>query len=410
MIALRPPFYGRAGAWPRGEPMKDFKKISIKRMTKRFGEKTAVDDFSLELGKDEFVTFLGPSGCGKSTALNCITGLIPITAGEVWIDDECIDDTINKVPPEKREFGMVFQNYALFPHLTVRENVAFGLKLRRFRKAEILKRVDAALRLVHLEGYASKFPAQMSGGEQQRVAIARCIVLEPRLLLLDEPLSNLDAKLRVELRYELKALHERLKVTTIYVTHDQTEALALSDRIVVLRSGRIQQVGTPAQVFSDPANLFVADFMGFKNVWTVKVESLREVDGAVEARLAARGVELLARLPWPAGDPRRFFLASALERGTDLRTAIRPEDIAVVGKAGEKQIGCVATLVEYQGQVSQVSASLDAAGSDEGGLRVDLRTASRVEEGDSLAISIDPGKILLFPPTETAAEAAGWTP
>jgi putative spermidine/putrescine transport system ATP-binding protein len=387
--------------------MKDFKRISVRRMTKRFGEKTAVDDFSLEFGKGEFVTFLGPSGCGKSTALNCITGLIPITSGEIWIDDECIDDATDRVPAEKREFGMVFQNYALFPHLTVFENVAFGLRLRRVRKAEIASRVDIALRLVHLEGYASKYPAQMSGGEQQRVAIARCIVLEPRLLLLDEPLSNLDAKLRVELRYELKALHERLKVTTIYVTHDQTEALALSDRIVVLRSGRIQQVGSPAEVFSDPSNLFVADFMGFKNVWTVKVESIREAGGAIEARLDAQGRPLVARPAWPAGDPRRELLDSALRDGTVLRTAIRPEDISVGDQAGENALGCVSTLVEYQGQVSQVSA--DLAGSAEG-LRLDLRTARRVEEGESLSISIPADKILLFAPTETAAEAAGWAP
>jgi putative spermidine/putrescine transport system ATP-binding protein len=390
--------------------MKDFKKISVRRMTKRFGEKTAVDDFSLEFCKGEFVTFLGPSGCGKSTALNCITGLIPITSGEIWIDDECIDNTIDKIPPEKREFGMVFQNYALFPHLTVFENVAFGLRLRRIRRADIARRVDTALRLVHLEGYAAKYPAQMSGGEQQRVAIARCIVLEPRLLLLDEPLSNLDAKLRVELRYELKALHERLKVTTIYVTHDQTEALALSDRIVVLRLGRIQQVGTPAEVFSDPANLFVADFMGFKNAWTVKVESQREMDGAIEARLDAQGIPLTARLAWPRGDPRRELLASAQRKGTVLRTAIRPEDVEVGTAANGNPLACLATLVEYQGQVSQVSANLVGSEPAEPGLRVDLRTASRVEEGERLAISIPPGKILLFAPTETAAEAAGWTP
>ncbi len=392
--------------------MKDFKTISVRGMTKRFGEKTAVNDFSLEFGKGEFVTFLGPSGCGKSTALNCITGLIPITSGEIWIDDECVDNTKTKIPPEKREFGMVFQNYALFPHLTVFENVAFGLRLRRVRKAELSRRVDTALRLVHLEGYAAKFPTQMSGGEQQRVAIARCIVLEPRLLLLDEPLSNLDAKLRVELRYEIKALHERLKVTTIYVTHDQTEALALSDRIVVLRSGRIQQVGTPSEVFSDPANLFVADFMGFKNVWTVRVKSLREIGGALEASLDAQGIPLTARMAWPEGDKRRTVLAEAFRTGAEMRTAVRPEDIVIAGAAGENRIACAATLVEYQGQASQVSATPRlAATSDDGSpLRLDLRTGSRIAEGGSFEVSVPGDKILLFPPTETAAEAAGWTP
>ena len=273
------------------------------------------------------------------------------------------------------------------------ENVAFGLRLRRVRRPDIASGSIPRSRLVHLEGYAAKFPPQMSGGEQQRVAIARCIVLEPRLLLLDEPLSNLDAKLRVELRYELKALHERLKVTTIYVTHDQTEALALSDRIVVLRSGRIQQVGTPAEVFSDPANLFVADFMGFKNAWTVKVESLREIDGGDRGSLGrpghpARGPARLAvrrsraESSWPR--PERT--------GRELRTAIRPEDVAVGAAAEADRLACVATLVEYQGQVSQVSANLVGPESAETGLRVDLRTAGRVEEGERLAISIPPGK------------------
>jgi putative spermidine/putrescine transport system ATP-binding protein len=375
--------------------MKDFKRISVRRMTKRFAEKTAVDDFSLEFNKEEFVTFLGPSGCGKSTALNCITGLIPITSGEIFIDDECIDDSRTRVPPEKREFGMVFQNYALFPHLTVKENVAFGLKLRKLRKDEVERRVLDALRLVHLEGYASKFPSQMSGGEQQRVAIARCIVLEPRLLLLDEPLSNLDAKLRIELRYELKALHERLKVTTIYVTHDQTEALALSDRIVVLKLGRIQQVGTPQEIFGDPANPFVADFVGFKNAWQVKIESLRETEHGLVARARTAGGLLEARLAYPEGDPRRAGIVDAFKAGKSVTTAIRPEDIAVAGASGaspeDNAFRCSAGLVEYQGHSCQVSATLAGTGD-----RVDLRTSACIAEGESFEARVDPDKVLLF--------------
>ncbi len=391
--------------------MKDFKKISVRNMTKRFGEKIAVNDFSLEFGKGEFVTFLGPSGCGKSTALNCITGLIPITGGEIWIDDECIDDSKNKVSPEKREFGMVFQNYALFPHLSVRENVAFGLKLRHIRHAEIAQRVEAALKLVHLDGYGSKFPSQMSGGEQQRVAIARCIVLEPRLLLLDDPLSNLDAKLRVELRYELKALHERLKVTTIYVTHDQTEALALSDRIVVLRLGRIQQVGTPSEVFSDPSNLFVADFMGFKNMWTAKVESLSAKGERLEATLDAQGLKLVASLAWPEGDSRRAVIEEAHRTGQPMRTAVRPEDISLAPRGSHNSFECAASIVEYQGQASQVSATVTAtAGPGLEALRVDLRSGTLISEGEVFSASIPPEKLLLFPATESAAEASRWTP
>jgi putative spermidine/putrescine transport system ATP-binding protein len=384
--------------------MRDFKRISVRRMTKRFGEKVAVDDFSLELRKDEFVTFLGPSGCGKSTALNCITGLLPITSGEIYIDDECIDDSRNKVPPEKRAFGMVFQNYALFPHLDVFGNVAFGLRLRRLPKERIREKVEAALKLVHLEGYASKFPAQMSGGEQQRVAIARCIVLEPRLLLLDEPLSNLDAKLRVELRYELKALHERLKVTTIYVTHDQTEALALSDRIAVMRSGVIQQVGSPEAIFADPANLFVADFMGFKNVWPATVETLAESPEGLAAKVKTHGSHLDVRLSYPVSDPRRRAVVAAFESGSRVMTAIRPEDISIGAEDGMNRLRCEAGLVEYQGHASQVSAAF--AGAAASPSRIDLRSSLRVEEGETLEIGIRADRILLFPEDRGPARGA----
>jgi len=372
--------------------MRDFKRISVRRMTKRFGEKTAVDDFSIEFGKEEFVTFLGPSGCGKSTALNCITGLIPITSGEIYIDDECIDDAKTSVSPEKREFGMVFQNYALFPHLSVKENIAFGLRLRKLSKSEIERRVSDALRLVHLEGYGSKFPAQMSGGEQQRVAIARCIVLEPRLLLLDEPLSNLDAKLRVELRYELKALHKRLKLTTIYVTHDQTEALALSDRIVVLKLGKIQQIGSPQTIFSDPANPFVADFVGYKNAWKGKIESLKESGEALAASVRTDGALIEARLNYPKDDPRRAPIVAAFKAGASVTTAIRPEDIVVGAVPGSNTFRCVADLVEYQGHANSVSACIK--GCEEA--RVDMHSVSDVSFGEAFEASVDPGKVLLF--------------
>jgi putative spermidine/putrescine transport system ATP-binding protein len=391
--------------------MKDFKTISVRHITKSFKDKTAVHDFSLEFGKGEFVTFLGPSGCGKSTALNCITGLIPLTSGEIWIDDECIDNSKTQVAPEKREFGMVFQNYALFPHLTVYENIAFGLKLRRMSKVETDRRVEDAIKLVHLEGYEKKFPSQMSGGEQQRVAIARCVVLEPRLLLLDEPLSNLDAKLRIELRYELKALHERLKITTIYVTHDQTEALALSDRIVVLRSGEIQQVGTPSQIFSDPANLFVADFMGFKNFWDVRIESLDEEGESLKAKFSVGGVVLNARLPYRKGDPRREGIARAFGDGVLVRTAIRPEDICVGGGTGMNNLKAIADLVEYQGQSSQVSAALlGAVGAKTEGPRVDLKSICQVLDGETMEIGIPEDKILIFPIPKTVENAGGGKP
>ncbi len=225
------------------------------RLTKRFGAKTVLRDFALEVRGRQFVTFLGPSGCGKSTALNIIAGLIPQSDGEVWLDDERIDH----LPPERRGFGMVFQNYALFPHLTVFGNIAFGLQLQRRSEPEIREAVRAMLDLVQLPGLEERYPSQLSGGQQQRVAIARALVLHPRLLLMDEPLSNLDAKLRIEMRAEIKRIHARLGLTSVYVTHDQTEALSLSDWVVVMRDGVVVQAGPPSEIHDRPQSLFGRD-------------------------------------------------------------------------------------------------------------------------------------------------------
>jgi len=371
--------------------MNDFSLMRVRGLVKRFGEKTALRDFSLDLRKGEFVTFLGPSGCGKSTALNCITGLLPLTEGEILIDDELIDGA-KTVPAEKRGFGMVFQNYALFPHLTVAANVAFGLKLQKLPKNVIRDKVRDALRLVHLDGYDDKFPSQMSGGEQQRLAIARCVVLEPRLLLLDEPLSNLDAKLRVEMRYELKAIHTRLGVTTIYVTHDQGEALALSDKIVVMRLGRIQQVGTPEEIYADPSNLFVADFMGFKNLWKARVKALRWDGDIGHAALDVAGTELAARVRYGEDDPRRAAVQAAFDQKKSVRTAIRPEDVHVGMIDGARAIKATVGLVEYLGQSSLVSShwASDAA------MPVDFLSHVPLGPGETVTVSVSPDKILLF--------------
>src|SRR5512135_1866581 len=243
------------------------------RITKRFGTKTVLRDFALEIRGNQFVTFLGPSGCGKSTALNIIAGLIPATDGEVAIDGERID----RLPPEKRGFGMVFQNYALFPHMT-----AFGLQLQRRPADEIRRRVQEMLELVQLPGFEDRYPGQLSGGQQQRIAIARALVLRPRLMLLDEPLSNLDAKLRIEMRAEIKGLHTSLGLTSIYVTHDQTEALSLSDWIVVMKDGVLIQAGPPQEIHDHPVNVFVADFMGFRNFFPTQVVAVGP-DGDVQA-------------------------------------------------------------------------------------------------------------------------------
>src|SRR5215467_7733225 len=251
-----------------------FKELRLDRVSRHFGhpggaQVAALHELTLTIRRGEFICLLGPSGCGKTTALNCIAGLLPVTGGTISLDERRID----LLPPEKRGFGMVFQNYALFPHMTVRKNVAFGLMMRSTPANEMAQRVARAFKLVQLTGHEDKLPGQLSGGQQQRVAIARAIVIEPPLLLMDEPLSNLDAKLRLEMRAEIRRIHRELDRTTIYVTHDQDEALSLADRIVVMKDGVAQQVATPQEVYAQPANLAVARFMGYRNVLDMSVES-----------------------------------------------------------------------------------------------------------------------------------------
>ncbi|TMH22402.1 MAG: ABC transporter ATP-binding protein [Betaproteobacteria bacterium] len=243
----------------------------------------ALDELTLTVKRGEFICLLGPSGCGKSTALNCIAGLMQLSGGSIWLDEQRIDT----LPPEKRGFGMVFQNYALFPHMTVAKNIGFGLKMRGVSPSAMTPRVAHALKLVQLTGQEHKLPGQLSGGQQQRVAIARAIVIEPPLILMDEPLSNLDAKLRIETRAEIRRIHRELDRATIYVTHDQDEALSLADRIVVMKDGVVQQIGTPAEVYAQPANLHVARFMGYRNV--LELDVAREEGD----RVALRGGDIV---------------------------------------------------------------------------------------------------------------------
>jgi putative spermidine/putrescine transport system ATP-binding protein len=341
-------------------------------ITKRYGGKTVLDRFPLLVRGGEFVTFLGPSGCGKSTALGIIAGLVPPSEGEIWLDDQRIDDLL----PEKRGFGMVFQNYALFPHLTVFDNVAFGLSLQRRPAAEIKHRVAEMLGLVRLSGYEDRYPGQLSGGQQQRVAIARALVLHPRLMLFDEPLSNLDAKLRVEMRTEIKLLHSRLGLTSIYVTHDQAEALSLSDRIVVLREGVLMQVGTPQEIHDRPKNVFVADFMGFRNF--LDVELTLSNGGFVDG--AFKGQKIRAR----AGE-------GGVEAGSAVM-AIRPEDVRI-GKSsdGVNTLHGKVELVEYLGREQESALEI------EGGGRIWVRSPEKLLVGDSVALTLPAEKIVLLP-------------
>ncbi len=236
--------------------------ITLKKIRKAFGNNEVLKEFTEEFRDGEFITLLGPSGCGKTTLLRMIAGFEKPTSGELYIDGQLVSGGKVFLPPEKRNVGMVFQNYAVWPHMTVFENAAYPLTLRKMPKAEIRERVEKTLQTVHLSQYAERFPNQLSGGQQQRIALARALVAEPKLLLLDEPLSNLDAKLRESMRFEIKEIQRALGITVVYVTHDQTEAMAMSDRIFLVNRGVVQQSGTPREIYNHPVNQFVADFLG----------------------------------------------------------------------------------------------------------------------------------------------------
>ena len=236
--------------------------VTIRHVTKSFGNNTVLKDFDDSFRDGEFITLLGPSGCGKTTMLRIIAGFEKPTSGEVYIDDLLVSGPKTFVPPEKRGIGMVFQSYAVWPHMNVFDNVAYPLHIQKQSKARIREEVERVLKIVHLSQYAERLPSQLSGGQQQRVALARALVAAPKLLLLDEPLSNLDAKLRESMRFEIKEIQQRTGITVVYVTHDQTEAMAMSDRIFLINRGVVQQSGTPAEIYNQPANQFVADFLG----------------------------------------------------------------------------------------------------------------------------------------------------
>jgi putative spermidine/putrescine transport system ATP-binding protein len=354
-----------------------FETLRLDRITRRFGDQVALRELELTIRGGEFVALLGPSGCGKSTALNCLAGLLPLSGGSIWLDERRIDT----VPPERRGFGMVFQNYALFPHLTVRANIAFGLAMHHVPKAEARRRVEDVIRLVQLTEHAHKHPGQLSGGQQQRVAIVRAIVLEPPLVLMDEPLSNLDAKLRLEMRTEIRRLHQRLDLTTVYVTHDQEEALSMADRLVVLRDGVVQQVGTPEEVYADPVNRYVAGFMGYRNMLAFDVESA----SGDEITLAAPGTRL-------TGANRDGV------RGGRAVAAIRPEDVTVVGADAANRIPVTVEVVEYHGREQAVQARLDR------GDELHFRCTERLAPGDEVDVGAPPDRVLVFADADEDAD------
>jgi putative spermidine/putrescine transport system ATP-binding protein len=351
-----------------------FESLELHGVGRSFGGRNALEDLNLTVRSGEFIALLGPSGCGKSTALNCIAGLIPLTHGQILIDGTRVDT----VAAEKRGFGMVFQNYALFPHLSVEKNIAFGLQMRNVPRAEVKRRVAEAIALVKLEEHATKLPGQLSGGQQQRVAIARAVVVEPRLVLMDEPLSNLDAKLRLEMRTEIRRLHQSLGLTTLYVTHDQEEALSMADRLVVLREGRVQQVGTPQELHNGPANWHVADFMGYRNLIDLDVTA---VNGTA-VTVADQGFTL------------RATAAQPVAVGDKVRVAIRPEDLvavsAVVPVIGGNRTTAAVSVVEYHGREFAVGVTTPT------GRSLFVRSDHAPVVGSVIELTADPARVLVF--------------
>ncbi len=289
--------------------------IKIKNAVKRYGQSTIISDLSLEIKEGEFFTLLGPSGCGKTTLLRMIAGFNTIEGGDFYFNDK----RINLLDPAKRNIGMVFQNYAIFPHLSVRQNVAFGLKNRKFPRDRIEAETQKFLELMKIDQYKDRMPEKLSGGQQQRVALARALVIQPDVLLMDEPLSNLDAKLRVEMRFAIKEIQNRVGITTVYVTHDQEEAMAISDRIAVMKDGVIQHIGKPKDLYQRPANLFVSTFIGRTNL--------------LEAKLVVEAGR--ARLAFPGG----FELAmenvrDECRKSQDVIVSIRPEEFVIADGSG----------------------------------------------------------------------------
>ncbi|AVE79372.1 ABC transporter ATP-binding protein [Klebsiella michiganensis] len=341
--------------------------LSLQNISKQFDGKPALSALSLDIREGEFVVLVGPSGCGKSTLLRLLAGLEPVSEGEIWLHDE----NITEMSPRERNFAMIFQNYALFPHLSVRDNITFGMKVRKEEKTSWQPRVDKVAQMLQLDTLLDRKPAKLSGGQRQRVAMARAIVRNPRLFLMDEPLSNLDARLRSEVRDSIMDLHQQLRTSTVYVTHDQTEAMSMADRIVVMNGGHVQQVGRPEYLYANPTNLFVAGFIGSP---AMNLLSLPCADGEV----------LLGELRYPL--PSRYREESRVWLG------IRPEHIS--DRVEESHLRLPATVLQRElmgaDYLLHVSTPI-------GTLRFSRRHRGAVpEKGDSLILGFSPADVHLF--------------
>ncbi len=368
-------------------------RVRLKNLTKHFGDVVAVDDVTLDIADREFLTLLGPSGCGKTTLLNMIAGLESPTAGEVWFDDR----NVTAVPPERRDIAMVFQTYALYPHMSVFDNVAFGLKMRGVPAEDRKRLVLAASKTMEIEHLLDRKPRALSGGQRQRVALARAIVRDPGVFLLDEPLSNLDAQLRVVMRTELKRLHGDLEMTFVYVTHDQAESLILSDRIVVMQDGKIQQIGTPESIYDSPANTFVAGFVGSPPINLLK--GVLEQTGGGDWRVVGEGFacgvasSMIERMGQSAG--REVSLGV---RAEDIRINVAPPSagstIETGGQTGNQVLSVGrAEVVVREPMGSDLYLTVDVGGSN---VKVRTRPENRMDRGDHVELYFDPDKIHLF--------------
>jgi multiple sugar transport system ATP-binding protein len=357
--------------------------VTFDHVYKRFAaDVIAVNDLNLQVADGEFLVLVGPSGCGKTTALRCIAGLETISDGKLLIGDQ----VVNNVAPKDRDIAMVFQSYALYPHMTVYDNLAFGLKLRKMPKAEIDTRVREAAGILGLDRYLDRKPKALSGGQRQRVALGRAIVREPKVFLMDEPLSNLDAKLRVQTRAEIARIHRRLGTTIVYVTHDQVEAMTMGDRIAVMKDGILQQVGTPEELYTHPANLFVAGFIGSPamNFVTVTTAGGELMMGQTKLSLG--------------GEPARVVAAQT--PGRNLTIGFRPEHIALANGAGDSatRFPAVVDVVEYLGNEELIHAR-----AEENDIVAILPSDKKVKPGDKVELAVPLDRLFVFDPeTEKA--------
>ena len=344
--------------------------VSIRGLHKRYGDVAAVDGLDLDVKPGELVALLGPSGCGKTTTLRVVAGFLSPDSGEVWVGDRCLSSPATVIPPERRRMGMIFQSYALWPHMTVAQNVAYGLRFNGVPRTEREGKVTEMLRVVQLAGYEQRYPGELSGGQQQRVAVARALVVEPEILLLDEPLSNLDASLREEMRFEIRRLHETFGITTLYVTHDQSEAMVISDRVAVLDQGRVAQIGTAEELFERPRTRFVAEFIGKTNL----------IEGTAErSDTFVRG-------------PLRLRVFDANLTPGPVVLSIRPHQIALgpaslapPSSAGENVLRATVLRASYLGDAVDYQVQLD------GGdlvLRVAGPITRRFRPGDAVVLTV----------------------